>query len=131
MNTKPITMQDGFVIAKITHTMGGAVYPLAITRYGSRYFLRDIGPATSGSRCSFSINAEDLRKVLDQADAERGTFGDVCWLSIGMDGGGTLKPEFVPDDDDDDEEEPPFPEQDVEEPRVARHFIQATLEGFL
>ena len=67
MNTKPITMQDGFVIAKITHTMGGAVYPLAITRYGSRYFLRDIGPATSGSRCSFSINAEDLRKVLDQA----------------------------------------------------------------
>lgn len=24
MNTKPITMSDGFVIAKITHTMGGA-----------------------------------------------------------------------------------------------------------
>ena len=32
MNGRPIVMPDGFVIYKITHTMGGRTAPLAILK---------------------------------------------------------------------------------------------------
>lgn len=135
MNTAPIILPDGYVIAKVTHSMGGATYPLGVTRYGSRYYLRDLGPSEERSRCSFTIRADDLRRVLDQADAEPGTFGDMAWLTIGVvEGfrdGKALKDEYCDceADDDDDEDDPTCDTSD--EPRTAKRLIQASLEGWL
>lgn len=129
MNTKPIVADDGFLIAKITHSMGGATYPLALVRYGRRYFLRDVGPPEQGSRCSFSVPCDDLRTMLDQADEDNGSFGDVLHMTIGMEYGGRLA--FDPEDDDDDDDEEHDPGCDTsEEPRVTAR-IQRLLEDYL
>ena len=136
MNSKPIVMPDGYTIYKIAHTMGGRMAPLAVTRYGSRYYLRDIGPSEEESRCSFSIKADELRAALDQADAEPGSFGDVVWLGIGCQGGvrpgeGTPMAEDWDEEDDEEDEGIVAPEDDDVEPCNARHWIQAKLEGWL
>ena len=129
VNTKPIVLPDGFVIPKVTHTMGGATCPLAVIRYGNRYFLRDLGPSEDGSRCSCSIRADDLRMALDQADADPGTLGDVLWMSIGMEQGGDAS---AYEDDEDEECDMPAIDTDAPaEPRASRRYIQAKLEGFL
>ena len=136
MNGRPIVMPDGFVIYKISHTMGGRTAPLAVTRYGQRYYFRDLGPSEEESRCSFSIKADELRAALDQADDDPGVFGDVVWMGIGCQGGvrpkdGTPMAEDWDDDEEDDEDEEVIPEDDPDNPGTARHWIQAKLEGFL
>lgn len=134
MNSKPIVMPDGYTIYKIAHTMGGRMAPLAVTRYGSRYYLRELGPSEEESRCSFNIKAAELRAALDQADADPGTFGDVVWIGIGCQGG--VKPKEGTDlaeewDEEEDEDEEVIPEDDPDNPGTARHWIQAKLEGWL
>lgn len=137
MNARPYVHEDGFVTAKVCHTMGGEIFPLALTRYGSRYYFRELGPSEERTKCSFNINADDLRRVLDQADAEKGTFGDVCWLGIGCEGGLRPKGNYTLEDilgeeeEDDDEDEVLTPEEESCEPKAVRRYVNMKLEDFL